>query len=150
MKRKLVMVCVLTALSSTAMAAEQVQFSTSGYKAERAMLANNPRFAIEVKQKLIDVKKFAIGEADVNGDGTKELFVHDGNSYSCGSRGCATYIFQKQGTQYLPIMNVVAGDVMAVGDKSSGKAGYKDIYLMDGRGEAIRWSFDGKEYQFNN
>lgn len=149
--KRILTAAILIACASPAMAAEQVKFEEKGYEAERSMLADNPIIANEVKQGVIDVSKLGIATVDVNGDGEKEVFVHDYNSYSCGTQGCSTYLMQKQGTQYLSIMNVIAGDEIALGDKSSGTdQKYRDIYIKGANGKPVRWSYKNGEYVFND
>lgn len=140
--------CML--LSAPAIAIEQARFKQDGFKEEREILSNNPMFANEIRTGDIDVNKLGIATIDVNDDGQKEWFVHDYNPYSCGSQGCSTYVFQKQGTQYLHIMRMIAGDTIAVGDKSSNANGYRDIYVKGPSGDLVRWSFDGREYTHND
>lgn len=140
--------CMGGLCATQANAVEQPMFATDGFTQERAILANNPMFANDIRTGHIDVDKLGIALIDVNGDGEKEIFVHDYNAYSCGTQGCSTYVFEKQGTQYLHILYVISGDTLAVGDKSSN--GYRDIYIKNAQGKPVRWGFDGKEYVLND
>lgn len=150
MRRTIVIATGCMLLSAPAMAIEQAQFKQDGFKTERKVLAGNPAFANEIRTGVVDVNKLGIAAIDVNEDGDKEWFVHDYNPYSCGAQGCSTYVFQKQGTQYLHIMRLIAGDTIAVGDKSSNANGYRDIYVKAPSGDLVRWSFDGREYTQND
>lgn len=150
MKHAYIAAVMLACMAPQAYAAEQAMFKETGFEAEREMLRNNPVLATEIRTGVVDIHKIGIATLDVNNDGTDEVFVHDYNSYSCGSQGCTTYVMQKQGTQYLAIMSVIAGDAIAVGDKSSHNNGYKDIYIQNNNGKPVRWSFNGKEYVLND
>lgn len=142
--------CMGILCSAGAHAVEQPLFSTDGFAQERGILANNPMFANDIRTGHIDVDKLGIALIDVNGDGEKEIFVHDYNAYSCGTQGCSTYVFEKQGTQYLSILSVISGDTLAVGDKSSNRNSYRDIYIKNADGRPVRWSFDGNGYVLND
>ena len=150
MKRILFTALGIACLSTPVFAIDKAEFKETGFEKERALLANNPVFASNIKAGVVDVNKLGIDTIDVNGDGEKEILVHDYNSFSCGSQGCSTYLFHKTGTQYLSILNLISGDAIAVGDKSSKNNGFRDIYVQGGNGKPIRWSFDGKEYVLND
>jgi len=150
MKRFIIAAVAIACLSTPAFAAEQAMFKKTGSEAERALVTASKDFADNIKAGVVDPAQIGIATLDVNGDGVKEIFVHDYNSFSCGSAGCATYIYRNDGGALTTLMYVIAGDTIAVSDNAMNNNGYKDIYIKGGDGAPIRWTFDGKQYVFNN
>ena len=110
-----------------------VQLAAGGDK-ERAAFSQLPGLADVVKG------KFAIGAADLNGDGSPEMFIV---SLICDSAGCPVVVLQSAGNDIAPIfVRKIAGRVAITREKVNGyyalaAADQKGAIMKDAQGHQI-------------
>lgn len=101
---------------------------------ERAAFSHLPGLADLVKG------KFAIGAADLNGDGTPEMFIV---SLLCDGAGCPIVVLQRAGNDIAPIfVRKIAGRVAITREKVNGyyalaAADQAGAIMKDARGQQI-------------
>ncbi|MDR6920074.1 MULTISPECIES: hypothetical protein [Chryseobacterium] len=66
-------------------------------------------------------RKFRYTEADLNGDGDKEIFVGMAGSYFCGTGGCTVYLLNSKGKK-INGFTVVGGPIAISSNKTNGWA----------------------------
>lgn len=89
-------------------------------------------------------RKFIFFEYDLNGDGSKEIFVGLTGPYFCGSGGCTQYILNANG-EVLSRFTVSDYPVVISADKSNN---WNDLFILSG-GTYRVVKFDGKSYPSN-
>ena len=89
-------------------------------------------------------RKFIFFEFDLNGDGSKEIFVGLTGPYFCGSGGCTQFILNAQG-EVISRFTVSDYPVVISTDKSNG---WFDLF-MQSNGNFHTVKFDGKSYPGN-
>ena len=90
------------------------------------------RFALE--------RDILVGEADLNDDGLTERFITIENPLFCGRSGCTTYVLQKQGRTWRPVLqNNVRADIRVL-DETDG--GYHRLCMA-----RLVEAWDGRQYE---
>ena len=139
------MAIIMTAVSlSTALASW-----TSCSAQDRRALQDHIKRALHSTDEL----RYRAAEADLNGDGVKEITVYITSPESCGSGGCNTLVLQRRGRSYRTVMNatITWPPIRALKTRTHG---WQDIGVMVGGGgiipsrEAVM-RFNGKRYPSN-
>jgi len=113
---------------------KQIVPLTPGGDKERAAFSRLPGLA-EIVQ-----GQFAIGAADLNGDGSPEMFIV---SLACDSAGCPVVVLQSAGNNLAPIfVRKIAGRVAITREKVNGyyalaAADQSGAIMKDARGQQI-------------
>lgn len=96
--------------------------------------------------------RYFYNETDLNGDGNAEAIAYLVGSYTCGSGGCTTLIFEPIGTEYQLVSRLsLVNHPMIVSDQTT--QGWKDLILpVAGGGAEADYHvlrFDGSGYPGN-
>ncbi len=96
---------------------------------------------------------YFLGEADLNGDGRKEVLAHVAGPAVCGTGGCDTFVFEgtPQGLEPVGRIGLTRPPVAAAGATSHG---WRDLLVEVSGGGIIpgytaRLRFDGRAYPEN-
>ncbi|MGN6490977.1 MAG: hypothetical protein ACTHLE_03195 [Agriterribacter sp.] len=89
-------------------------------------------------------RKFIYSEADINGDGTNEIFVGMKGGYFCGNAGCTVYLLTSDGKE-ITRFTIVDGPIAVSADKTKD---WNDL-IMPSRGVNYLVKFNGKTYPSN-
>lgn len=89
-------------------------------------------------------RKFRYTEAELNGDGDKEIFVAMDGSYFCGTGGCAVYLLNSKGEK-ISGFTVVGGPIAISSNKTKGWADL--IIPSQGKNHLVKYT--GKTYPGN-
>lgn len=104
-------------------------------------------YAADLSKNSIDdySRKFIFFEHDLNGDGTKEIFVGLNGPYFCGSGGCSQFILDATGNK---IAYFTVSDYPVVIDTNKTN-GWHDLFIPS-NGKLRIVQFDGKTYAPSN
>ena len=89
-------------------------------------------------------RRFSYGEADLNGDHIKEVFVAMKGSSFCGSAGCTVFLLNSKGEK-ISRFTIVNGPIVITTDKTNG---WYDLVIPSGGGR-YRVKYNGKAYPGN-
>ena len=141
---KIALVCALAPLALAqapqTFTLKQIVSLAPGGDKERAAFSHLPGLADVVKG------QFAIGAADVNGDGALEMFLV---SLVCDSAGCPVVVLQRAGNELAPIfVRKIAGRVAITREKVNGyyalaAADQSGEIMKDARGQQIVYPLGG-------
>ena len=139
MKAYLFAAALGAALFSTAVQAEELEFSTpdkaATKSAEAAMAASLNDAKSAGASATVWAKPF-----DLNGDGKPEIVGQIGSAYLCGGMGPCFFVLKASGAGYVEVFNVPGVDMVEVLDTKT--QGWRDLRF---NGEA-RWRFNGTTY----
>ncbi|MGN6437200.1 MAG: hypothetical protein ACTHMM_11730 [Agriterribacter sp.] len=89
-------------------------------------------------------RKFIYSEADINGDGTSEIFVGMRGGYFCGNAGCTVYLLSHEGKE-ITRFTIVDGPIAVSTNRTKD---WNDL-IIPSRGVNYLVKFNGKTYPSN-
>jgi heat shock protein HslJ len=118
---------------------------------EAAILAASPGYTKQAVDGpgTVGRARYAVAKADLNGDGTPEVFVYTMGSIFCGTGGCNLLLFTQGADGYRLVNSFPITRPPLVVAESSSK-GWKDLWKRESGGGApatlVRYAFEGTRY----
>jgi hypothetical protein len=94
----------------------------------------NDRALLKSVAKEMVADDFSIAREDLNDDGVKEIIIIGGRDF-CGSGGCGTEVFEKQGDNYVRIFDQGLTPILVVTKERVGK--FRALAMADDKGNIL-------------
>ena len=126
-------------------------FSPTGHQHEREMVMKQKHIS---RRDLGGIGAIYIALADLNDDGTRDIFAYIDIWAWCGTMGCSMNVYRKKGRRLVPLLDDPHGSIMFM---DIDRKGYQKTFgILPGKtmgrhdiafGDQSIWTWNGKEYR---